>query len=86
MTSPEEAGEAQLSPEDYADFARDALAALPDADHPPSVVDLVDLLSNLMHWAGREGLSFDAALDQARSHFRREREGQAPDPDGVDFD
>ena len=33
---------------------------------------LVDLLCDLMHWAAREEIDFDGALDTSRFHYRAE--------------
>lgn len=60
---------------DRADFARRAMEAYTAAkggDEPQS--ELVDLLSDLRHYAAEEGLDFESALGTSEMHFEEEKE------------
>lgn len=39
----------------------------------PKETQLSDMLTDLQHWAERQGLDFDGRLDHARDNYRAER-------------
>ena len=46
--------------------------------------DLVDVLTNLMHYAKRESIDFPSAIETAFSHFVIEREEERDEPNQAD--
>lgn len=39
--------------------------------------DLVDMLASVRHWADRQGIDFDAALERATMHYQDEIDEEA---------
>lgn len=75
---------ADVTNADRAEWANTALSAfVNEVGENDDHTDLKDLLCNLMHWADRQEVDFEAALEGARFHYRAEIEeaAQVPEPE-----
>lgn len=70
--------------ENRADWADSALAAFAIITRCDTEDALPDLLCNLMHYAGQNGIDFNAMLQRARSNFEAEIEEEAEDSNPFD--
>ena len=61
-----------ITNEDRAEAAEQAICTFEHVISTDREFVLTDLLCDLMHWAGREGHSFEDALRVARVHFEDE--------------
>lgn len=59
--------------EDREAYGHDAIHAGCDIDEADEQANLVDALTNIMHYAAAEKLDFYAALQTAQMHFNAER-------------
>lgn len=66
--------------DDRAEWAQAALEAFRDACHmgeEEGEIVLQDLLTDLCHWADREGVDWPAALARGMSNYQEEKEDDA---------